>query len=199
MFEKGLTDAFLLHPMLGPDYLMQSCKEVRMQFQFFVVPISDSHEATEELNRFLRSRKVLDTRIEWVGEGVNSLWCVCVKYLDQAQPNRGGGKEMFRGRIDYKAVLSPVVFDRFSVLRERRNQIAREEGVPAFSIFTNEQLAGLAELDHLDTSSMKTIPGIGPGKIARYAERIVGQANVEMPADSGEPDEKSKGDLGAGG
>jgi len=170
-----------------------------MQFQFFVVPISDSHEPTEELNRFLRSRKVLDTRIEWVGEGVNSLWCVCVRYLDQAQPNLGGGKEMFRGRIDYKSILTPEVFERFSLLRKRRNQIARDEGIPAFSIFTNEQLAGLAELDQLDTSSMKTIPGIGPGKIARYAERIVGQANVEKPAESGGPDEKSKGDPGAGG
>jgi hypothetical protein len=49
-------------------------------------------------------------------------------------------------REDYREVLSPEEFVVFSKLREVRKQFAEKESVPAYTIFTNEQLAEMVRV-----------------------------------------------------
>ena len=57
--------------------------------------------------------------------------------METAGPAEGRNE----GRIDYKEVLSAPEFERFARLRLLRKELAEKEGVPAYAIFTNEQLA----------------------------------------------------------
>ena len=43
--------------------------------------------------------------------------------------------------VDYREVLKPEEFEMFSRLREWRKALAEKEGVPVYTLLTNEQLA----------------------------------------------------------
>lgn len=49
-----------------------------------------------------------------------------------------------------------------------------EEAIPAFAIFTDEELAGLAKLNELTVSKMLTVKGIGEKKTERYGQKFIG-------------------------
>ena len=108
-----------------------------MQYQVFAVPVRSNGTQVEEMNRFLRSHRVLTVERQMVAEGQNSFWTFCVEFLETAGPAEGRNE----GRIDYKEVLSAPEFERFARLRLLRKELAEKEGVPAYAIFTNEQLA----------------------------------------------------------
>jgi superfamily II DNA helicase RecQ len=61
----------------------------------------------------------------------------------------------------------------FSRLREIRKALATDDGVPAYAIFTDEELAGISRLPELTESGMKTVPGIGEKKVARYGTLMI--------------------------
>lgn len=131
----------------------------------------------EELNAFLRSRKILQVEQQLVQQNDGAYWSFCVRYID-------GGKSKFDGsrrkvRKDYKQELSPEAFTRFSRLRVIRKQIAQEEAIPAFAVFTDEELAGLANLDEMTEQSMRSVPSIGEKKVAKYAQRFLQAFNDE--------------------
>jgi hypothetical protein len=81
-------------------------------------------EVTEaELNRFLRSVRVINTRREFVSQGDNSFWSLAVEYLadtDSRTDKNGNTKK--RSRIDYKEVLPPETFAIYAKLREWRQK-----------------------------------------------------------------------------
>ena len=87
-------------------------------YRFFVIPVRTSAGAEEELNRFLRSHRVLSVDRRWVDQGSESFWSFCVDYLETGQAgsalNRGPGD---RGKVDYREVLKPDEFALFVKLR----------------------------------------------------------------------------------
>ena len=56
-----------------------------MELQFFTIPASPPNEAEEELNRFLRSIRLLTIQREFVADGVNSRWFLAVVNLEGEQ------------------------------------------------------------------------------------------------------------------
>lgn len=141
-----------------------------MQLKTFTIPIHDDGAAVDDLNRFLRSKRVLEVHREFVQHGSGSCWCFCVHYLEGAGPS---GPARPRRRIDYREVLDEPTFARFAALRARRKQIAEAEGIPAYAVFTDEQLADIARLDQLTPATMKQVKGVGEGKVERYAARLL--------------------------
>jgi superfamily II DNA helicase RecQ len=113
-----------------------------LQLKFFIVPIRGIEEAEAEINRFLRSVRVVSIQREFVGQGDNSFWSMAVEYLANGAGSPTGSK---KSRIDYKEVLSPEAFAVFAKLREWRKKKAAQEAVPVYTIFTNEQLSQIAE------------------------------------------------------
>jgi len=78
-----------------------------LQLKFFVIPIRGLEQAEDEINRFLRSVRVVNIQREFVPQGENSFWCMVVEYLVQGASDADGrnGKNN-KARIDYKEVLS---------------------------------------------------------------------------------------------
>jgi len=118
-----------------------------MAYRFFLVPVRDGSVAGEELNRFLRGHRVLSVDRRWVDLGTDSYWSFCVDYLE-AGPASGPQSRASvesRGRVDYRDVLTPEQFAAFVRLRTLRQAISKEDGVPVYVIFTNEQLAAMVQ------------------------------------------------------
>ena len=142
-----------------------------MQVKIFNVPIDDSGEMLSELNKFLSVNRVLEVISQFYMNDNSACWCFCVKYIQSIVPTQP--QQVNKIKTDYKQVLSETEFAVFSKLRECRKAMATEDGIPAFAIFTDEELAGMARLQEITTSSMKSVTGIGDKKTARYGDRMM--------------------------
>ena len=121
----------------------------------------------DEMNVFLRSKKVLQVENQLVTNPDGAMWSFCIRYLDDI--TAGDSRE----KVDYLKVLDGPTFARFSALRDIRRTVAKEEGVPAFTIFTDAELAEMAKEEVLTASSMKAIKGIGEKKMEKYSPRFL--------------------------
>jgi superfamily II DNA helicase RecQ len=145
-----------------------------IQLKFFIIPIREIDATESEINRFLRSVRVVNLHREFVAQGDNSFWSLAVEYLAdtvQSADERGIGDK--RAKIDYREVLLPEAFAIFVKLREWRKQQAAREAVPVFTIFTNEQLAKIAEKKIVTKTGLEQIEGIGEARIKKYGDAVI--------------------------
>jgi superfamily II DNA helicase RecQ len=155
-----------------------------MQLRFFLVPVAAADEAAAELNRFLASHRILAIERQFITDGPNSAWTICVSFDDNGTtgtPRPGTGK---RGKVDFKDVLSDAEFAVFARLRALRKEKADAEGVPAYAVFTNEQLAEMVQRRIDSAEELRDIAGVGAGRAEKYGVpflEVVRQAALPAP------------------
>ena len=71
-------------------------------------------------------------------------------------------------KVDYKEVLNEADFAVFARLRDLRKGISDKEAIPAYSIFTNEQLAAMVTGKVDSLTAMSAVPGVGAARIDKY-------------------------------
>ena len=143
-----------------------------MQIKLFNVPLTDDGKAQTELNKFLAGHKVLEVEQRFFQNEKGGCWSFCVRYIQNGLVSEA---PMFKGKVDYKTILSEDEFWIFSSLREIRKQLATNDAVPAYAVFTDEELANITKLPTLDIVNMLKIKGIGERKVEKY-----GKAMLEM-------------------
>ncbi len=159
-----------------------------MKYTFFHIPAIDAERQTQQLNQFLQSNSIHSIDRQFVAEGLNSFWSICVVTLDEKNGNHfmhNQSSSRKKARIDYQAELDPEHFSVFARLREFRNQIASDYDVAPYAIFTNDQLAKIAQLQSINLKTMSQLKGIGGKRLKVYAARL-----LEMIAD----EDQGKGD-----
>lgn len=148
-----------------------------MQYKIIRVPVVDPESFEEELNKFLRSHRIVSIRTEFTSQdskdGV-SAFCFLIEYVDGSKS--GGNKP---NRIDYREVLSDEEFARFAKLRQTRKRMAEEYGLPVYAVFTNEQLANIARKPPASLPELESIEGIGEGKREKYGQAILDTLSSE--------------------
>ena len=139
-----------------------------MQIKVFTIPIIGGEQAEAEMNRFLRGCRLLKVESKLVSEHERNYWCFCVQYLPN-QPKTATKQE----KVDYKQVLDERTFNRFAEFRKIRKQIAQEQAIPAYAIFTDKELAEVAKLNELTLKTLQTVDGIGQKKVERYGQAFI--------------------------
>jgi superfamily II DNA helicase RecQ len=163
-----------------------------MALRFFQIPARGCEQTETEVNGFLQSHRVLTVDRRWVDAGENSFWAICVDYLDSS--GRDSTRKSGKGRqnqIDYREVLTPEEFVKFSSLRDLRKALAASDGVPVYAVMTNEQLAQIVQNRVTDRQGLGKIPGLGDARIEKYSDRIL----EVMNPDSGERSEASQSSV----
>lgn len=125
----------------------------------------------EEMNKFLRGNKVVDISKSFVQQGNVAYWSFCVTYLVGVPPKvqqPGERKE----KVDYKQILGEAEFVRFALLRTLRKQLAENDAVPAFAVFTDAELAEMAKMSELSAKNLLKINGIGEKRVEKYGEPL---------------------------
>ncbi|GDX93885.1 hypothetical protein LBMAG46_38950 [Planctomycetia bacterium] len=152
-----------------------------MQFQFFWIPVGDPATATATLNRTLAEQRVIQVDSEFVQNGQMVGWAICVQTTvaavrkgEAAPACDGQTQPASTAKIDYRDVLSADDFTVFAELRVWRKKRAAEEGVPIYALATNEQLACVARERPASKAGLEKIKGLGSGRIAKYAEDLLG-------------------------
>lgn len=142
-----------------------------MRYRYFAVRALDPESRAEALNRCLATEPVLSVEQAFVADGQNSFWSVRVCLSDEQasapdKRRRGSG-------VDYRELLSPEHFAVYARLRSLRNRLAEEQGAPRYAIFTNEQLAAMAQLPEPSKAAIGAIEGIGEKRLASYADAFL--------------------------
>ena len=157
-----------------------------MAYTFFHIRAVDPGPGAERLNAFLARKVVLEVDRQFVADGQNSYWSLCVTTADAAGEPDKAGKPANRKGIDYKEVLSPEHFAVFARLRELRKRLAEEQDAPVYAIFTNEKLAAIAQLRNPNRAALASIEGIGEKRLELYAEAVLAElrgGNGQDPQD----------------
>ena len=152
-----------------------------MQLRVFTIPLHAGDEHQEDMNRFLRSHRVLTVDKRFADSPGQSCWTFCVEYLEHATHGHGNGNGRSAPKVDYKERLNPKDFTIYDKLRQLRKQISDEEKVPPFALFTNQQLAQMVENKVKTVQAMGEIDGIGPGRTSKYGESFVKVLKEELP------------------
>ena len=79
----------------------------------------------------------------------------------------------------------------FERLRALRRKLADEEGVPAFVVFGDATLRGLAEARPTNQESMLRVSGVGPAKLARYGEAFLAAISGHVDGLKSRPEKRA--------
>ena len=140
-----------------------------MEYKFFLIPIQNSEQGEEELNKFCLSHRVATMEKHFVDDKQNSFWTICISFLEPSAALPISKK----GKIDYRNVLNEIDFAVFVKLRALRKELADSEGVPAYALFTNEQLAQIVTSKVTTLSALEEIKGIGKGRVEKYGDKFL--------------------------
>ena len=163
-----------------------------MKHKFFNIPVLFSESAETELNCFCDSHRIANIEKQFVADGANSRWAICVTWLEQEGELAKTAIEATKRKkpkVDYKEILSEADFEWFSELRDLRTTLAAKEGTPVYNIFTNEQLATMVENRITTRAGLLALEGVGQTKIDKYSDvflqhiqqRMMSNAPVHQP------------------
>lgn len=154
-------------------------KQSTMQIQIFTIPVFDKQEALEEMNRFLRGRKVISVEQEFFSSGIQAYWSFSVNYIESVSKESFPSKNR-KEKVDYKTVLDEATFKIFSNLRVCRKEIAIKTAKPAYAIFTDAELAKIAKLEELAVQKLLTIKGIGKNKVEKFGQQMLDMYHTNL-------------------
>lgn len=150
-----------------------------MRFRFFTIPAMSPGAAEEDLNRFVAGHRVSNVERQLVVDGAASFWAVCVTWIEgEASHAADAGR---RGRVDYKELLAADEFALYDRLRTLRKERAEAEGLPAFAVFTNEQLAAMVQQRITTQAAFAKLPGIGDARSERYGPAFLALLRDGVP------------------
>ncbi len=81
-----------------------------MKYRFFTIPAHSFDAAQQELNDFCTSHRVATVEKQFVANGDNSFWAVCVTYLEGQEKQ----SILRKSKIDYREVLKEKEFAVFA-------------------------------------------------------------------------------------
>lgn len=140
-----------------------------MQIRFFTIPVQQAEERNEEINKFLRTHTIIEMEKSLQTSNNTLYWCFYIQYQERKDTYKNNTE-----KIDYKDQLPPDAFQRFLKLRQKRKEIAVEDAITNFSIvFTDAELADIAEMESPTINNIRSIKGIGDKKAERFGERIL--------------------------
>jgi superfamily II DNA helicase RecQ len=148
-----------------------------MQIKIFTIPTLHAAEFEKEMNTFLRGNNVVDIEQHFVSDKNGSFWNFCIKYIPQTMSKTND--KTSRKKVDYKEVLDAATFKKFSELRVIRKKVAAEEVVPAYMVFTDEELAALSKMTEITPKAMLGIKGIGDKKVERFGAKFIAALAME--------------------
>jgi superfamily II DNA helicase RecQ len=145
--------------------------KISFKYNFFQIPACGDTFLEEELNLFLENKAVVDVRQEFVEAEGGAHWCFSIRWRDGSLAR--DPQKRAKAVVDYKEVLSPEDFVTFARLREFRKDLAKTEQVPAYAIFTNEQLAEIAKALPVSAHALSKIEGVGENRVEKYGTQFL--------------------------
>jgi superfamily II DNA helicase RecQ len=158
------------------------------QSKIFPIPMHQPSEIEKQLNQFLCMHKVLTIQKEFRVEQDRNYVCFVVEYLTNNQVPTEQANQ-----IDYKEILTPDEFQLFLQLKDWRKKMGEKlNGVPLYTIFTNEQFSNICQKRVKTKSDLQKINGVGEGKVNNYGDTVIKMVSDYFKEDAPSEDNKEK-------
>jgi superfamily II DNA helicase RecQ len=139
-----------------------------MEFRVFTVGLHGSENQEQELNKFLRSHKAVSVDKEFVNNSLQSFWSFCVCFLSSGAP-----PFYKENKPDPVAALSQDHLVVYEKLRTVRNTVAKKINVPAYAVFTNEELSILSQETTITATQLTNLKGFGEGRMEKTGKTFL--------------------------
>ena len=160
-----------------------------MQIKVFTIPLSGAEVSEAEVNAFLRGHRVLQIDRHFAAEG-GGYWTLFVEYME-GDPSDKVPPANRRDHRDVTVTLTEEQKARFERMKAIRRTIAARASLPAYLVFTNEELALLAQLPVVNEETTKHVKGIAPKRLGDFAKYFYDLADDGEA--SGQPDGADSG------
>lgn len=133
---------------------------------FFISPFSEPG-ASAELNNFLKAHRIINVEKRLIDGERGTGWVFLVEYSEFE-----GGKSAYTmsSKVDWRDVLNPAQFAVYDLLRKTRKEIGDKTKMPLYGIFSNEQLALMAQNPPTTKEAFVKIKGVTEQKFNQFGE-----------------------------
>jgi ATP-dependent DNA helicase RecQ len=133
--------------------------------------LTDSFDDTP-LQEFIKNKEILSLRDHFFMRHEVPYLAVIVSYNLHTveQPKTDGKKERDES---WRELLTPEDMPIFNAMRDWRNETSRRQGIAAYIICTNRQLAEMVHKRISNKNQLSQIEGIGKAKISNYGDDII--------------------------
>jgi superfamily II DNA helicase RecQ len=142
------------------------------QFRTFFISPFGEETVCDELNHFLKANRIINVDKKLIDSERGTGWLFLVEYA-VASGNRASSSFNSGPKVDYREILSESEFALFDALRRLRKEIADKQGMPVYTVFSNEQLAAIARKPPKNLKDLGAIPGVGEAKLKQYGEPVL--------------------------
>ncbi|MBZ0258363.1 HRDC domain-containing protein [bacterium] len=138
-----------------------------MQCRVFTIPFSIDKQCFDdaELTNFLSDKELIELREHIVLQNGVSYLVLIICYKIKGSPSNS--------KVDYKDVLSADDYIVYNLLREWRNEEAKKMDVAPYMLFSNKQLALIAEIRPQNRKDLLEIPGINESKMEQFGIPVI--------------------------
>jgi len=140
-----------------------------MQHQIFSIPVFGATDSNDEMNRFIRSKKVVKIEKYFVQNPAGDYWTFCIQFTDGQSKSENFDKKT---KTDWVKELEPEKSKLFVAFRKYRLELSKEHGIPAYSVFDDDELASIAQLNEINEKNIKALKNITPVKAEKFAKII---------------------------
>lgn len=147
-----------------------------MRFKFFTVSSQASSQAEKELNDFCYQHRIIHIDKQIVLDGQNSFWSFCLTW-QEGDASLSNNKKIRTPAVDYKKILNELDFSCYLELRNFRKEQAEIAAVPAYALFTNQQLADMVQERVNSMVGLQQIKGVGKSRVEKYGELFLQKLN----------------------
>ena len=144
-----------------------------MRLYFFTIPAKFPDEMQQTLNAFCTHHRVLTIDKQFVELGNESYWSICVTVMQGDVPDAAKITDGKKGAVDYKEKLGEQDFAIYVQLRNLRKILSEQENIPAYALFTNEQLATMVTQRVDSLAELSKIEGIGKARLEKYGKSFL--------------------------
>lgn len=136
-----------------------------MLYKSFKIPCGECGQAEHDLNAFLAGHRIISVQKEFYTAECS--WCFLIEYTNDSFTTKTNPK------VDYMKILSQEEFAIFLKMRELRKTISTDERIPAYAVFTDEQLSQIVKTNPETIQQLQKISGIGSSKAEKYGTRFI--------------------------
>ena len=148
-----------------------------MQIKLYTLPVFGSERIEEEMNRFLRGHRILQVERHFCPDS-GGYWAILIEYVD-GDPIAEAPPANRRERKDFTEGLTEEEKMRFERYKAIRKELANQNSMPAYLIFTNEELALLAKMPELREDNTRQVKGIAPQRLRDYVRYFYSETDGE--------------------
>ena len=150
---------------------------------------SGSFDDTEVVAFLAETEALAVSEHFFVFDGLPSLALVVQYRVLSTQNRSGGGRSGVRRGPPIE--VPPESRELFEILRRWRNDRARRDGRPAYVLFTNAQLAAIANTRPSSRQALQAIEGIGDARVRDFADEVLELVRTAQAVEEGAGDDAS--------